>query len=109
MHHDEHEAFYVLEGSAAVHCGNESFPVGPGSFVLLPKGIPHWHEVGADMPLRCLVLTTGQFEQYVAACGQPARRPELPPPDLPDLDRVAAAGERFRIQVLGPPPTSPLP
>jgi hypothetical protein len=92
-----------------VHCGSESFPVGPGSFVLLPKGIPHWHEVGADMPLRCLVLTTGQFEQYVAACGQPARRPELPPPDLPDPDRVAAAGERFRIQVLGPPPTSPLP
>jgi hypothetical protein len=59
------------------------------------------------MPLRCLVLTTGQFEQYVAACGEPARRPELPPPGPPDLDRVSAAGDRFRIQILGPPPTPP--
>jgi mannose-6-phosphate isomerase-like protein (cupin superfamily) len=107
VHHDEHEAFYILEGSAEVHCGNESFHAGPGSFVMLPKGIPHWHQVSNDMPLRCLVLTTGQFEQYVAACGEPARRPELPPPGRPDLDRVSAAGDRFRIQILGPPPTPP--
>jgi quercetin dioxygenase-like cupin family protein len=106
VHHDEHEAFYVLEGRAEVHCGDESFTVGPGSFVMLPKGIPHWLEVAADMPLRSLVLTTGQFEQYVAACGEPAQRSELPPPGAPDLDRVSAAGERFRIEVLGPPPTS---
>lgn len=109
VHHDEHEAFYILDGSAEVHCGNESFNVSPGSFVMLPKGIPHWHEVGTEMPLRSLVLTTGQFERYVAACGEPARKLELPPPGAPDLDRVSAAGERFRIEVLGPPPTSPLP
>jgi quercetin dioxygenase-like cupin family protein len=104
VHHDEHEAFYVLEGKAEVHCGDESFTVGPGSFVMLPKGIPHWHEVAADMPLRSLVLTTGQFEQYVAACGEPAQTLELPPPGPPDLDRVSAAGKRFRIEVLAPPP-----
>ena len=109
VHHDEHEAFYVLEGRAEVHCGDESFNVGPGSFVMLPKGIPHWHQVGAEMPLRSLVLTTGQFDQYVAACGEPAPRPELPPPGSPDLDRVSAAGARFSIEVLEPPPTSPLP
>ena len=109
VHHDEHEAFYVLEGRAEVHCGDESFNVGPGSFVMLPKGIPHWHQVGAEMPLRSLVLTTGQFELYVAACGERARTPQLPPPGPPDLDRVSAAGERFRIETLGPPPTSPLP
>jgi mannose-6-phosphate isomerase-like protein (cupin superfamily) len=109
VHHDEHEAFYVLEGRAEVHCGNDSFTVGPGSFVLLPRGIPHWHHVGDETPLRCLVLTTGQFDQYVAACGEPARTPELPPPAPPDPARISAAGERFGIDVLGPPPTSPAP
>ena len=104
VHHDEHEAFYVLEGKAEVHCGTESFNVGPGSFVMLPKGIPHWHQVVGDAPLRSLVLTTGQFEQYVAACGQPAPRSELPPPTSPDLDRAEVAGERFQIEVLGLPP-----
>ncbi|HZD70846.1 MAG TPA: hypothetical protein VFA45_18710 [Actinomycetes bacterium] len=34
------------------------------------------------------------------------RARELPPPGPPpDLTRVAAAGERFRIRLLGPPPT----
>lgn len=109
VHHDEDEAFYILEGRAQVHCGNEVFAAGPGSFVMLPRGIPHWHRVDGDGPLRSLVLTTGQFDLYVAACGEPALTRELPPPSAPDMNRVNAAGERFRIDVLGPPPTSPLP
>jgi hypothetical protein len=85
------------------------FRVAPGSFVLLPRGIPHWHQVSSDAPMRSLVLTTGQFEQYIAACGEPARTLELPPPATPDMGRAAAAGERFRIEVLGPPPVTPRP
>ncbi len=107
VHHDEHEAFYILEGTAEVHCGDESFNVGPGSFVMLPKGIPHWHRVGVETPLHSLVLTTGQFDRYVSACAEPAQTHELPPPSSPDMDRAAAAGERFRIEVLGPPPAPP--
>jgi len=57
--------------------------------------------------MRSLVMTTGQFEQYVAACGEPAQARELPPLATPDMRRAAAAGERFRIQVLGPPPATP--
>src|SRR6266536_5253313 len=57
VHHDEHEAFYILEGRAQVHCGDEVFNVAPGSFVLLPRGIPHWHQVSSDAPLRSLVMT----------------------------------------------------
>jgi len=106
VHHDEHEAFYILEGTAEVHCGDEVFRVAPGSFVLLPSGIPHWHRVSPDAPMRSLVLTTGHFEQYVAACGEPAQARALPPPDM---RRAAAAGERFRIEVLGPPPATPRP
>src|SRR5215470_18349479 len=108
VHQDEHEAFYILEGTAEVHCGDEVFRVAPGSFVLLPRGIPHWHQVSPDASMRSLVLTTGQFEQYIASCGEPAQARQLPPPATPDIRR-AAAGERFRIEVLGPPPIAPRP
>ena len=74
--------------------------------MLLPKGIPHWHQVSPDAPLRNLMMTTGHFEQYVAACGEPAQAYQLPPPGTPDVDRAAAADERFRIEVLGPPPAT---
>jgi quercetin dioxygenase-like cupin family protein len=106
VHHDEHEAFYILEGRAEVYCGDKMFRVAPGSFVLLPRGIPHWHRVSPDAAMRSLVMT---FEQYVAACGEPARARELPPPGAPDMGRSAAAGERFRIEVLGPPAATPQP
>jgi quercetin dioxygenase-like cupin family protein len=106
VHHDEHEALYVLEGTVEAHCGDEVFHLAPGGFVLMPRGIPHWLRVSSDVPMRSLVLTTGQFEQYVAACGDPALARELPPPMAPDLGRFAAA-ERFRIEVLGPPPGMP--
>jgi hypothetical protein len=96
-------------GTAEVHCGNEVFRVAPGSFVLLPSGIPHWHQVSPDAPMRSLVMTTGHFEQYVAACGEPAQARELPPPTTPDMGPAAAAGERFRIEVLGPAPAVPRP
>jgi len=107
VHHDEHEAFYILEGTAEIHCGDEVFNVSPGSFVLLPSGIPHWHRVSSDTPMRSLVMTTGQFERYVIASGEPAGARQLPPSGPPDMGRAAAAGERFRIEVLGPPPVAP--
>jgi mannose-6-phosphate isomerase-like protein (cupin superfamily) len=45
VHHDEHEAFYILEGTAEVHCADEVFRVTPGQlwfgrFRLAPSGRP---------------------------------------------------------------------
>jgi quercetin dioxygenase-like cupin family protein len=49
------------------------FNIAPGSFVLLPRGIPHWLRVNSDAPMRSLVMTTGQFERYVIASGEGSR------------------------------------
>jgi mannose-6-phosphate isomerase-like protein (cupin superfamily) len=37
VHHDEEEAFYILEGRAQVDCGNEVLAAGPGGLVMLPR------------------------------------------------------------------------
>ena len=44
VHHREHEAFWVLEGELEVQVGENTFRANAGSFLHLPKGIPHAYE-----------------------------------------------------------------
>lgn len=46
VHHDEDEAWYLLDGEATFSCGEDRFSAGPGAWVFLPKGIPHAFRVG---------------------------------------------------------------
>ena len=56
VHSREDEAFYVLEGTITVRCGDEHYEAGAGAFVFLPRGIPHsWDVVGEKAKL--LILT----------------------------------------------------
>ncbi|MDT8307668.1 MAG: cupin domain-containing protein [Anaerolineae bacterium] len=56
-HATEDEMFYVLEGELTVRCRDESFDVGEGSFVFLPKGIEHGYTIRSEGPARLLVVT----------------------------------------------------
>jgi mannose-6-phosphate isomerase-like protein (cupin superfamily) len=40
VHDREDECFYVLDGEASIHCGNDAFDAAAGSFVFLPRGRP---------------------------------------------------------------------
>jgi mannose-6-phosphate isomerase-like protein (cupin superfamily) len=54
IHNDEHELFYVVEGSATMVTGGKLLPenkgieggtphkLNKGDFFMVPKGIPHW-------------------------------------------------------------------
>jgi quercetin dioxygenase-like cupin family protein len=57
------EAFYVLEGSYTIHCGDDTYEAGPGDFVLISKGIPHNYHSGAAGG-KVLVLTPAGLEKY---------------------------------------------
>jgi mannose-6-phosphate isomerase-like protein (cupin superfamily) len=105
LHHNEDEAFYVLDGEIVIDCGDRRFTVGPGDFAFLPRGIPHTFVVTAG-PVRGLQITTPSgFEEFIAEIGRPAERPGLPEPATPDVPRLIAAGQRFGHQILGPPPS----
>ena len=56
-HLHEDECVYVLTGRARVTLDDETFDVGPGTFVGLPAGGPaHVFASVGDEPLRCLVV-----------------------------------------------------
>ncbi len=105
IHHSEDEAVYVLEGSISGFCGEQTFRGGPGSYVFLPRGVPHVWQADADAPVRLLVVTTpAGFERFVRESGEPAAALTLPPapPTEADLARMGAAAARQGIEFLVP-------
>ncbi len=46
VHHEEDQAWYVLDGEATFHCGGEQLTAGAGARVFLPKGVGHAFRVG---------------------------------------------------------------
>jgi mannose-6-phosphate isomerase-like protein (cupin superfamily) len=41
VHHDEDEALYVLEGELTFICDGRELVRGAGSYMFLPRGVPH--------------------------------------------------------------------
>lgn len=108
VHAQEDEAFYLLDGELAVRCGDQSWTAGPGSFVFLPHQVEHCFVVTSG-PAHGLQLTTPSgFEDYIGLLGRPPTHDGLPEPSEPDVPALLAAGERFQIQVVGPPMTLPV-
>lgn len=104
VHHVEDEGFYVLEGQLAVRCGDQEWTVEAGAFVLLPRGVPHAFVVTGTQACHLLQITTpAQFEQFVAEVGRPAQSLTLPNPSAPDVGALAAAGQRYANEIVGPP------
>ena len=104
VHPAEDEAFYVLTGAMRGYCGDRTWHAKAGSFVWLPRGIPHGYAVDGDEQLRTLAITLpAGFECFVRESGVPARERSLPPPAAPDMEKLVAAAAKYGQVVLGPP------
>ena len=98
VHHDHDEGFYVLEGEVTLIMPDQQLTLGPGEFLLAPRGVPHTYRVG-EVPARWLCTSTpGRFADFVEAVG------DLTDPDPEAVGTVAAANG---IELLGPPGTMP--
>ncbi len=54
VHADEDDSFYVLEGELTFSVDGEEVVAGPGTFVLVPPGVPHGFANRGDEVARCL-------------------------------------------------------
>ena len=108
VHTQEAEAFYLLEGTLTYRAGEEFHQLAAGSFIYLPRGVPHAFRVTGTSPARFLglVVPGGLFGLYDEV-GGPARERRLPGPDGQPLEeeirRWIEISPHYGLRVIGPP------
>ncbi len=97
IHHREEEAFWVLEGELEVIVGETTFRAGAGSFVHLPKDIPHAYENVGKNPARFLTLMVpAGLEKFFEEVGKP------PPFEEEDIDKWLAIAPKYGVEIVPP-------
>jgi quercetin dioxygenase-like cupin family protein len=105
IHHADDEAFYIIEGELSGFCGDHNWRGGPGSFIFMPRGIPHTFTVESSTPARVLQLGNGSgFERFITEAGDPAVARTLPPnpPGPAEIGRMLATAPKYGIEMLVP-------
>jgi quercetin dioxygenase-like cupin family protein len=99
VHADEDEFIYVIEGRLRFILGEAMHAAPAGSFVFIPKGLPHtWQNVGDETARFLFVFTPAApgMERFFASAAE-----------LPDDARRAEGFKRFAgdagMEVVGPP------
>jgi mannose-6-phosphate isomerase-like protein (cupin superfamily) len=110
VHRDSDQTHYVLEGEVTLYLPGQSFVLRPGDCVNAPMNVPHTEHATSSTPVRLLdVNAPAGFDAFVAAAGEPAVTPTLPPADSspPDVARLGAIAAEHAIELLGPPGALP--
>ena len=93
----------MLEDDVTFISENLRVEAGPGSFIMMPRGIPHG--LCAITAARMLVLSTpASFVDFAIAVSEPAERLTIPPLGPLDQDKIALAAAKYNIEVVGPLP-----
>jgi len=104
IHHNEDEAWYIVDGQMTFYVGDAVLEATAGSFVFAPSGIAHTFTVDVE-PTRVLVVASpAGFERFALELGEPATT-DKPPSGLavPGPDVLAPVAERYGIEVVGTP------
>jgi len=101
-HPNEHSGFYIMSGAMRVKCGVLDATATAGSFIWLPRAVPHAFKVVSDEPCTWINVQgpTGDFRKFIELTGhRTARDAEAVEP----ADRATLAA-RHRPEILGPSP-----
>jgi quercetin dioxygenase-like cupin family protein len=104
VHRREDESFWVMEGRIRFRCGDRDIEAGPGSFVFLPRDVPHTFVVEGDEDAHILtLLTPGGGEGFFVDGGREPEGPGLPPPGPPDIEKLKRVAALYESDIIGPP------
>ena len=94
FHGREDETVYVLEGNFRFKLGEDLSTIGPGTFVFIPRGLPHTWQCIGDRP--------GRFLFTFAPAGMEGFFDRLSSMTKFDLEEFRAAAAEHGMEVVGP-------
>jgi mannose-6-phosphate isomerase-like protein (cupin superfamily) len=107
LHEREDEAFFILAGRFEFQVGDRTITVGPGEFLVAPRGVPHTYRNLDATPSHKLALAwPAGLDRFFLEVGQPVAAPAetSPVPNehvaIPGLAEMAA---RYGMTILAPP------
>lgn len=100
IHHNEDECVYVMEGTLLFVCGDQQWESGPGTWVRMPRDVPHGIKAVSETPVRFLefFLPAGLEQLFT-------RLPETRQETMPDMSRILAVAQRYGLEFVGPMPS----
>ena len=99
VHRNEDEAVYGLEGNLTVRVSDEIHTIGPGTYVLMPRGVAHTFANLGAAPAKVLVISSpGAVIGYFA---EAATLTNALPTGQPDLARLIALAAEYGIEFVG--------
>jgi quercetin dioxygenase-like cupin family protein len=104
VHHNEDEAFYVLEGEITVHVGERTLKGPPGAFLWAPRDIPHTYTVDSRPYARVLFFfSPAGFEGLIRATSEPAQSltPPLASEVSIDYEQLESLAREYGVEFLG--------
>jgi len=105
-HRREDEVWYVLEGEIAFTVGQTTQVGGPGTYVHIPKGVPHTFQVKSATARWFGMGLPAGLEHWFFETGEPAGAMTLPPPasEPPNIEAIVRSLLAYGTDTLGPPP-----
>lgn len=106
LHTQEDEFWFVLEGEFRFTIGDQTSTGGPGTFIYIPRNVPHSFQV-LSATGRWLGGGIGSgFDQWFFETGEPAQTLTLPPASVvpPNVEVLVSSLKEYHTEVLGPPP-----
>jgi quercetin dioxygenase-like cupin family protein len=91
VHRHEDEYYYLLDGEVTFHVGGENYRGEAGSFVFLPRAVPHTFTIQSPTAQMLLLNAPGGFERMFELA-----------PTTPE-DAIAALA-RYDVEVVGSHP-----